>query len=90
MWKCKKENIITCVPNPILVVPGLRSYHAIQRDGTIIASGRKLKRYYDPDYACLGHRTVCGYIHANGRVELRFPTKDTNNANGYDTVCVWR
>lgn len=106
MWKCKKENIhYLGACNPITVVRrGFLHYEAIQYDGTAVAKGIKLKKYYYPhDHNVPGSGAMPGYIcwdgghydsairaWVNGDNHYELRLENPKNLNHFDTVCIWR
>ena len=106
MWKWKKNDIISLgASNDIIVVrKGFLRYEAIQSNGTVVAKGIRLRKYYNPHNPKIpGSGALPGYIcwdggHYDGKnkcwvkgddhYELRL--ENPKKLNHFETVCVWR
>jgi hypothetical protein len=106
MWKCAKENIIGLgASNEITVIRnGFFRYEAVQSDGTVVAKGIKLRKYYNPHNPNIpgsgalpgricydgGHYDHMNkcWVNGDGHYELRL--ENPKKLNRFDIVCVWR
>lgn len=105
MWKCNKGNIKSFgMNNPINVVKlGFLRYAAVQSNGTVIAKGLKLRKYYNPYIPGKpGSGAVPGkimhdsyrfdakskrFVKGSGKYELQL--EDPKRLGHFDTVCIW-
>ena len=93
----KRELDLSDINNSIRIIRrGLFSYAAVQRNGTIIAQGHNLKRYYQENGRGRPGRLMHKFTHYNESndnmipsvtcVSLQFKNPKTHE---YETVCTW-